>query len=135
MFKVKAYPAILEKIKQGYSVFFPDLPGAVSAGKNYEGAIKMATECLSLHLYGMLEDKEFIPEPSLILEVMKNLEKNELVALIYPDIFSVIAQQEDKIIRINITLPQSLLEAIDAKAEQLHMNRSALIQKIAREVI
>ena len=40
MFKVNPYPAILEKTKKGYSVFFPDLPGAVSAGKNYEHAIQ-----------------------------------------------------------------------------------------------
>lgn len=135
MFKVKSYPAVLEKMKRGYSVFFPDLAGAVSAGKDYEDAIKQAKECLSLHLYGMLQDKESIPEPTHISEVMENLEKNELVALIEPDIFSVKAQQEDKAIRINITLPKSLLEAIDAKAGQLHINRSSLIQKVAREVL
>jgi predicted DNA binding CopG/RHH family protein len=45
------------------------------------------------------------------------------------------AQQEDKAVRINITLPRSLLEAIDARANQLHINRSMLIQKAAREVI
>ena len=135
MFKVKPYPAILEKTKKGYSVFFPDLPGAVSAGKNYENAIQHAKECLSLHLYGMIQDKESIPEPTHIDEVIQKLEKNELVALIEPDVFSVKAQQEDKAVRINITLPRSLLEAIDARADQLHINRSMLIQKAAREVI
>lgn len=135
MFKVKAYPAILEKTRQGYSVFFPNLPGAISAGKDYEDAIKNAKECLSLHLYGMLHDKESIPKPSHISVVIKKLEKDDLVALIEPDIFKVKAQQEDKAVRVNITLQKSLLEAIDAKAQQLHINRSALIQKAAREAI
>jgi predicted RNase H-like HicB family nuclease len=135
MFKVKSYPAILEKTKKGYSVFFPDLTGAISAGKDYEDAIKQAKECLSLHLYGMLKDKESIPEPTHTSEVMKKLEKNELIALIEPDIFSIKAQQEDKSVRINITLPKSLLEAIDAKAGKLHIGRSLFIQKVAREVL
>jgi predicted RNase H-like HicB family nuclease len=135
MFKVKSYPAILEKTRQGYSVFFPDLPGAISAGKNYEDAIKKAKECVSLHLYGMLEDKDPVPAPSHISDVMKQLEKNDLVALIEPDIFAIKARQEDKAVRINITLPKSLLAAIDAKAFQLHLNRSTLIQQAAREAI
>lgn len=135
MFKVKSYPAILEKTRKGYSVLFPDLPGAVSAGRNYEDAIKQAKECLSLHLYGMLQDKDPLPESSHISEVIKKLDNNDLVALIEPDIFAIKAQQEDKAIRINITLPKSLLEIIDEKAKQLHLNRSTFIQKAAREII
>jgi predicted RNase H-like HicB family nuclease len=135
MFKVKPYPAILEKVKKGYSVLFPDLPGAISGGKNYEEAIRRAKECLSLHLYGMLQDKESLPEPTHIAEIMQKLEKHELVALIEPDIFAVKAQQEDKAVRINITLPKSLLAALDIRASQLHLNRSALIQKAAQEVL
>ncbi len=133
MLKVKAYPAILEKTRKGYSAFFPDLPGAISAGSDYEDTIKKAKECLSLHLYGMLEDKELLPEPTHISDVMKKLEHGDLVALIEPDIFAIKAKQHDKVVRINITLPKSLLEAIDAKARQLHLNRSTLIQKVAQE--
>lgn len=135
MLKVNPYPAILEKTKKGYSVLFPDLPGAISAGKNYETAIKNAKECLSLHLYGMLQDKDPLPEPSHVSDVIKQLDEGDLIALIEADIFAVKAQQEDKAIRVNITLPRSLLEAIDAKAHQLHLNRSSLIQKAAREAI
>lgn len=135
MYKVAAYPAILEKTKKGFSLFFPDLPGAVSAGKNYEETIKNGKDCLSLHLFGMLEDKEHIPEPTDIAELMRKLEKDELIALIEPDIFAVKAKQEDKAVRINITLPRSLLNAIDARARQLHINRSMLIQKAAQEAI
>ena len=135
MFKVKSYPAILEKVKKGYSVYFPDLPGAISGGKNYEDAISKAQECLSLHLYGMLSDNEILPDPSHIDDIIKTINKDELVALIEPDIFAVKSQQEDKSVRINITLPKSLLDEIDSKAFELHINRSALIQKAAREIL
>jgi predicted RNase H-like HicB family nuclease len=135
MFKVNPYPAILEKSKKGYSVLFPDLPGAISAGKDYESAVKNAKECLSLHLYGMLQDKDPIPAPSHVSDLIKELDKGDLIALVEADIFAVKAQQEDKAVRVNITLPRSLLDAIDAKARQLHLNRSSLIQKAALEAI
>lgn len=135
MFKIKAYPAILERTRGGYSLFFPDVPGAISAGKDYEDAVKNAKECLSLHIYGMLQDKEVIPTPSHISDIVKQLENGDLVALIEPDIFAVKVRQEDKVIRINITLPKSLLEPIDAKSKQLHISRSKLIQKAVREII
>lgn len=135
MFKVKSYPSILEKTADGYSVFFPDLPGAISAGNDYEHAIANAKECLSLHLYGMLEDHEPIPEPRHVSDIMHQVDKKHLVALIEPDIFAVKATQEDRAIRVNITLPRSLLEAMDMRAKELGINRSVFIQKAAREAI
>lgn len=135
MLKVKPYPAILEKTSDGYSLHFPDLPGAISAGDDYEHTIANAKECLSLHLYGMLEDHDSIPEPSHMSEVIKQTDEAHLMALIEPDIFAVKAAQEDKSIRINITLPRSLLEAMDIRAKALGINRSVFIQKAAQEAI
>ena len=135
MLKVKSYPAILEPTKDGYSVYFPDLPGAITTGDDYEDAIANAVECLSFHLYGMMNDKEHIPEPTHMTKILKKLDKHEIPALIHPDIFAVKARQEDKAIRINITVPKSLLEAIDTRAKQLGIDRSKLLQKAAREVI
>src|ERR1700733_4395291 len=101
MLEIKPYPAILEPTKDGYSVFFPDLPGAISAGDDYEHAVFNATECLSLHLYGMIRDGETIPKPSHMSKILKILENGDLSALIHPDVFSVKAKQEDKAVRIN----------------------------------
>lgn len=135
MLKIKPYPAILEPTADGYSVFFPDLPGAISVGKDYETAIANAEECLSLHLYGMLVDKDSLPKPSHMSKVLKKLEAGEMVALIHPDVFGVKARQEDKAVRINITVPRSLLEAVDMRAHQLGIDRSKLFQKAAREIL
>lgn len=135
MLKVKAYPAILEPTRDGYSVFFPDLPGAISAGGDYEEAITNAEESLSLHLYGMLKDGEKLPQPSHMSKILKKLEDDEMAALIHADIFAVKARQEDKAVRINITMPRSLLDAVDLRASQLGIDRSKLLQKAAREII
>jgi predicted RNase H-like HicB family nuclease len=135
MHKVKPYPAILEPTSDGYSVFFPDLPGAITAGRDYEDAINHAEECLSFHLYGMQNDNEKLPAPTPMSKILKKLEKEELAALIHPDIFAVRARQEDKAIRVNITMPRSLLEAVDIRAQQLGIDRSKLLQKAARDII
>ena len=135
MVKVKSYPVILEPTKEGYSVFFPDLPGAVSAGEDYEDAIRNAEECLSLHLYGMIADGDKLSKPTHMSKILKKLDKGELAALIHPDIFGVKARQEDKSVRINISFPRSLLEAVDSRARQLGIDRSKLLQKAAREVV
>lgn len=135
MLKVNSYPTILEPTENGYSLYFPDLPGAISAGKDYEDAIKNAEECLSLHLYGMLTDSERLPDPSPMSEILKELAKGELAALVHPDVFGIQARQEDKAVRVNISLPKVLLKAIDSRARQLGIDRSKLLQKAAIEAI
>jgi len=63
--KAHFYPAYFRRTNSGgYSVDFPDLPGCISAGEDLEEAMAMAREALSLHLYGMAEDGESIPDPS-----------------------------------------------------------------------
>jgi predicted RNase H-like HicB family nuclease len=47
--------------KPGYGVYFPDLPGCVSAGDTIEEAARNAEEALSLHLRGIGEDGAEIP--------------------------------------------------------------------------
>jgi len=59
------YIAYLHKdSKSDFGVSFPDLPGCVRAGKTLEEARRMAVEALALHIRGMAEDGEAIPEPS-----------------------------------------------------------------------
>ena len=62
------YLAVLEPEEDGsYSIFFPDLPGCSSYGKDLDEAQRMATEAASLHVYGMECDHEEIPVPSVNL--------------------------------------------------------------------
>lgn len=63
---IYCYAAILEKSKEGYGVYFPDLPGCTSGGDTIEEAMKDAKEALLLHLYGMEQDGDEIPDPSAV---------------------------------------------------------------------
>lgn len=59
------YIAYLHKDKTSdFGVSFPDFPGCITAGRTLEEAHKMAAEALALHMAGMQEDGEEIPEPS-----------------------------------------------------------------------
>jgi len=46
----------------GISVYFPDVPGCAACGDGFDDALRMAREALSLHIYGMEQDGEPLPE-------------------------------------------------------------------------
>jgi predicted RNase H-like HicB family nuclease len=53
-----------------YGISFPDFPGCITSGATLEEARANAEEALALHLAGMAEDGEPIPEPSSLDDVM-----------------------------------------------------------------
>jgi predicted RNase H-like HicB family nuclease len=53
-----------QRQKSDFEVIFPHLPSCVTAGKTLEDARKLAVEALMLHMAGMIEDGEALPEPS-----------------------------------------------------------------------
>ena len=55
--KPTTYFSVFEPCDDGYSVYFPDLPGCISIGSDIKEAEKNAEEALGLHLWGMEEDK------------------------------------------------------------------------------
>lgn len=59
------FPAVFEPGEnKGYCVTFPDLPGCITEGDTLEEALRMAKEALELHIYGMEEDGDDIPQPT-----------------------------------------------------------------------
>ena len=52
---------VLEKGKNNYSAYAPEVPGCVSTGKTVQEALKNMQEALQLHLEGMAEDGDGLP--------------------------------------------------------------------------
>lgn len=102
------YPAILEKSSDGFGIYFPDLPGCVSHADTQEDALKEGREALGLHLSGMEEDNDPIPDPSTIENI--ELEQDEYAFLI--DVWMPPLRKQDKLVykRKNVTLPSYLEE-------------------------
>jgi len=64
--KPRKYLVILEWAGSNYSSYAPDLPGCVSTGKTQEECLRNMGEAIALHLEGMEEDGDPIPEPTSI---------------------------------------------------------------------
>ena len=116
------YIAYLHKEKNSdYGVSFPDFPGCITAGSTLEEARKMAVEALSLHIAGLEEDGEAIPEPSSLDELQKDPAMKGAVA------FLVDVESQEKTVRVNITARESQLAEIDRRAAKAKLTRSAYI--------
>jgi predicted RNase H-like HicB family nuclease len=119
------YIAYLHKDpKSDYGVSFPDFPGCVTAGKTLEEARRMAAEALALHIQGMAEDGETIPEPSTIDDVADDPAMKGAVAFL-------VSVGLEKTVRVNITARESQVEAIDQRAGEAGMTRSAYMVQAA----
>jgi predicted RNase H-like HicB family nuclease len=122
------YIAYLHKDKNSdFGVSFPDFPGCVTAGKTLEEARELAVEALTLHMAGMIEDGEALPEASTLDELARDPAMKHAVA------FLVSAEAPEKTVRVNITARESQIEAIDRLARKQGMTRSAyMVQSSVR---
>ena len=119
------YIAYLHKDpKSDFGVSFPDFPGCITAGKTLDDARLMASEALALHVRGMLEDGETIPEPSTIDKVSKDPALENAIAFL-------VKANIEKTVRVNITARESQIELIDRLAKQAGMTRSAYMVQAA----
>jgi predicted RNase H-like HicB family nuclease len=64
-----------------YGVSFPDFPGCITAGSTLEEARRMAAEALSLHIAGMREDGETIPQSSTLHKLQSDPAMKNAVAV------------------------------------------------------
>ena len=113
-----------------FGVSFPDLPGVATAGTTLDEARDMAEEALALHLEGMAEEGEAIPEPSSLEEIMSNPENRSCVAILVS-----VKNDPPKIVRVNVTLPGDVLEQIDKYAEEHGYTRSGLLAQAAKKLM
>jgi predicted RNase H-like HicB family nuclease len=120
------YIAYLHKDKSSdFGVSFPDFPGCVTAGATLEEARELAVEALTLHMAGMVEDGEALPEPSTLDQVADDPAMDGAVA------FLVSAKAPEKTVRINITARDSQIEMIDFLARRAGMSRSSYMVQAA----
>lgn len=128
---MRYYIALIHKdADSDYGVSFPDLPGLITAGRDLDEARAMAEEALALHLEGMAEDGEAVPEPSSLEEIMADAGNKDGVAVLVPA-----PQQAVKSVRVNITLPEDVLAEIDRYAEGHGFTRSGFLVRAAREAM
>ncbi|KML40619.1 type II toxin-antitoxin system HicB family antitoxin [Cytobacillus firmus] len=122
-----SYPAVFDYADDGISVSFPDLPGVFTFGDDEDEAFRNAKEALGLHLFGMEQDEEDIPNPSKLYQV--NLESNQAVALV--NVFMPLIRDRVKkaAIKKTLTIPKWLNDV----AEENKINFSQVLQEALKD--
>ena len=128
---MKQYIAFIGTDGPTFGVVFPDFPGCVSAGKNFEDAVRMAHEALSGHVECMKDAHLKIPEPSSLSKIKKN----------WPDwkewkdseyttaIIALVPCHETR--KYTISMDSSLMARIDSVTK----NRSAFFARAAEDYL
>jgi predicted RNase H-like HicB family nuclease len=126
---MREYIALIHKdAGSDYGVSFPDLPGCVTAGVDLDDARRMAEEALALHLEGMEDDGEPIPEPSSLEAIMADRENRSGVVVL----IDAPRQKAARTVRVNVTMPEDELEVIDRFAAEHGYTRSGFLLRAAR---
>ena len=127
------YPVVIHKDSNSdYGVTVPDLSGCFSAGETLDEALQEVTEAIKCHLEGLLMDGESIPVPHSIEYYQSDSDYADGVqAVVTIDL----AKLSGKTTRVNITLPERVLNLIDKFAAENGETRSGLIAQAALEYI
>lgn len=119
------YPAIIERAGEGFSIFFPDLPGCTSAGATEQQACLNAEEALAGHLLVSAQHGEAVGQPSALDDLARDPDVDEVGRLL------VRVEKPGRAVRLNITLDEGLVASIDRVAK----NRSGFLADAARAAL
>lgn len=123
------FPAVFEQTDKSIGIYFPDLPGCISSGDDEQDAIRMAKEALTLHLYGMEEDGEEIPQPSSIRTIQESLDPHEYVVAIEVWMPPFRDKMQQKAVKKTLTIPKWL----DDIAKEHGVNYSFILQEALKK--
>lgn len=119
------YPAIIERGVDSFGVYFPDLPGCVSAGRTVQEAALGAEEALNGHLSVSAEFGDAIPEPSDLDDIQAAEGSDEVGRIL------VRGDRPGKAVRVQLSIDEGLLARIDRVAK----NRSRFMADAARAAL
>ncbi len=118
-----------------YGISFPDFPGCVSAGATLDEAVERGRTTLAFHVEGMVEDGDAIPRVRTLEELRadkdfradaKGAAANGAVVVALP------LDLPGRSVRLNISLDERLVEAIDRAAAAAGQTRSGFLADAAK---
>jgi predicted RNase H-like HicB family nuclease len=65
------YAIVVEKTKNNYSAYVPDLPGCVATGFTVEETEREIREAIQFHIEGLIEDGLPVPPPVSIVAYLE----------------------------------------------------------------
>jgi predicted RNase H-like HicB family nuclease len=119
------FAVVIHKDKDSdYGVTVPDLPGCFSAGRTVDEALQMAKEAIELHLEGLIESGQAVSQPESIEVHRTNRDyRGGIWAMVPIDAGTL----RVKAVRLNITMPERVVDAVDRFAAEHGETRSGLL--------
>lgn len=115
-----------------YGISFPDVPGCISAGATLDETLANGAGALMFHLEGMAEDGEKPPVPR-SLDALKG-DPEFAFEFSEPHVVALVPYEPPpRSVRINVTMNERLVEAIDRAARRQGASRSGFLAIAARE--
>lgn len=122
--------ALIHQDEGSYGISFPDFPGCVSGGQSLDEAISRGAETLLFHFAGMVEDRDPLP----VLRSLEELKSDpDFVEDAEGAVIAVVpVELPGKAVRVNVSIDEHLLDAIDRAARSAGQSRSAFLADAAR---
>ncbi|MGD9567885.1 MAG: type II toxin-antitoxin system HicB family antitoxin [Sedimentibacter sp.] len=124
------FPAIFQtEENEAFSVFFPDVPGCNTWGKNMEDAYEMANDALGLMLSYMEDNNMTIPRSSKPNEI--ELDNNQFLVIVEFDMLAYKKKHSSQAIKKTLSIPSWLNDiAIEKNINFSQVLQDALINKL-----
>ena len=130
------YPAVLAGVgTEQIDVAFPDFPGCVTVAAALDDALRRAEEALSFHLQAMVHDGDPVPaggDEKALLEMLGDFESEGhrvVIASVGVEI------PAGKVRRVNVTLTEYVIDAVDRWAKTHGQCRSGLLASATMDYI
>ena len=123
--------AIHKDADSDFTALFPGVPGCITAGSTMEELEAMAREALQGHLEVLRDSGDPVPDP-LPIEAARSHEDGQGASffLAVP-----VYLETGKVVRLNITMPSSLVDQVDRFARANRLSRSAFLAQAARKAM
>ena len=117
------YPAYVHigDDKHAHGVSFPDFPGCFAAADAWQDLPRAVQEAVEAHFAG---DEERIPEPTRLEDLASDPDYARGAWMLFDIDLSRI---NARALRLNISLPERLVQRIDAEAGRRKLSRSAFL--------
>jgi predicted RNase H-like HicB family nuclease len=124
------YPVAIETGSDtaAFGIVVPDLPGCFSAGDTIDQAMGNVEEAIDLWIEAALDAGQEIPAPSTLDAIQA---RPEFAGWAFGVVTIDPAALDDRIERVNITIPRRVLYRLDQRAKAAGETRSGYIARLA----
>jgi len=126
-------PALVHEEDGIFGISFPDFPGCISTGRTAEEVLRKGAEALTFHVAGMIEDGDPLPLGRDLAQLradpgFRSDAEGAFIALVPLEV-------PGQSIRLNISMEETLVDAVDRAAAEAGQSRSAYLAEAAKRLL